>query len=322
MGSEKKSFVTELNEQREKQVNDLANPQPLGDIIDNGFEEEKPPLKKEDSAGKKPEDKKVEDGKKDSAAQPPEKIDWEAKCKELEAKHKDELEKAEKRIKDNQASFHQEHQTRLGLETKLTEAQSKLDTLKSKKENLDEQAAAAFEEGDKVLFKQLKEKIDGLETQIKQKEEDIESRILQKIAKERQIKDTENFVKDHPDYYDVVNKAFKEGSPEWESQCKAWRERGGTAQAAYEIAQAIIEQQEYLKDPQGFIARKIEESKKTPASPKKNDTLPEGSGEDNDPEDDSDDIPDLNLNSARGEHEHNELKPGDGLPSFLNKKPK
>ena len=324
----KENLFDSLLVQKEEQSKNLGNPIPLEDnFSDEGFEDDKKksPDKKSDSAEDvKKTDIEKKDGDQDSAEKksPDKKDETDYKTlaetlKAENAKLKEDFEKAEKRVKDNQASYHSEHQARLDMEKNQTEISKRLQELEGKKDDLDAKALDAFEEGDKKAYKLLQDKINQLETAIK-KYENLENSILNKIEQNRIATSTADFAKAHPDYYDVV-KIFvpikekdPEGKGEWGRLESQWKEKGATPEAVYEMAKAYNEQQEYLKDPEGFKKRLLEEAKKSPAGDKRNDSAPSDA--------DDNEIPDLNINSARGEH--NEIPSKDSLLDFLDRKPK
>jgi hypothetical protein len=199
---------------------------------DDGFGEDDAP-EEGDGAGKP-------DGEKPKAEveDPP----AEDKPKDLEA----ELATLEKRFKDTQRSWHEEHQGRLDSDKRLADMQAQLDALSAKKDagEQGDGEESWLSQSERGLLAKIEARIDKLAAAMEAQQEREGAR--QWDAAEKPVKEA------HDDYDDVVYSVFKPAYDKDEALQAEFREAGGTPQAAYEIGQRLKETQEMLKDPVAY----------------------------------------------------------------------
>ena len=185
------------------------------------------------------------------------------KIHELETK----LEASDKRVRDNQTSYHQEHSIRLELEKELAELKKKNDTDDGFGFLDDDEDDPDKKKGQKIDVEKIKKDVAN----------EVSQQVSQSLSEQRWNEAEEKARSTHGDYDDVIDKYLL---PELEGNAPLaakFREMGGNPEAAYKLGQMIKTRQEFESDPDAYLERRIAEKqtknntpeKKTEEEPKK-----------------------------------------------------
>lgn len=185
---------------------------------------------------------------------------------EVEDANSDEDDPYEKRFKDTQKAFQEEHKENLELKRKLEEieAQNKEPEPQSEPAYTDEEFAKDFDEDPKAAIEKKNASIKA----------EMEASVQQQIARGKMEAAEEAFKESHPDYDDVVNTQFIEDLKTNSALQEKWTQNGRSPKAAYNLAKQINESKAFLDDPaaarealkQEIIAEMKADKSKVPTS--------------------------------------------------------
>lgn len=176
---------------------------------------------------------------------------------------------AEKRRKDSETAFNEEHKARLALEKKFAELEAKLTapateaaqpqaTTQPTAEDLTKEVLEKWEDDPSEAIKFLTQKLTTKQSA------ELESMRQELVARELDTQEAQA-KQVHSDYDEVMEflvPKMKE-SPTLHSE---WQQKGGTAEAAYKIGKEKMEYELYAADPEAFKRKLIEDNKAAEAA--------------------------------------------------------
>ena len=195
----------------------------------------------------------------------------EAKTETPEVQSK--LDIAEKRRKDSERTYQEEHQRLLEAEKQRLELEAKLQQFEETKRKADIEQQVKADEGIKTLLEQAKEKweddpltameflAEGLATQNAAKTASVEEAVNKRFEELRQadmVRQETTARATHTDYDEVVNDGFITKLQSDAKTYAAWQERGGTAEAGYQLGKELKDFEDYTKDPEAFFKQREE----------------------------------------------------------------
>lgn len=194
-------------------------------------------------------DEQPEAEKEQSETEPEnDEADFQTRINELEQQ----LEASDKRVRDNQSSYHKEHQARLELEKEI-------EKLKAKEAGedwafLDDDKPDADDSG---KSKPQAQNLDAVKQELST---ELQTELERKMAWDMAEKEVRA---EHGDYDELLENVLLPELQGSESLQAKFREQGGSPQVAYEMAKKIADRKEYEKDPDAYIAAKIAEKEQS-----------------------------------------------------------
>ena len=189
----------------------------------------------------------------------PEAVEPEKKTPTVEELMAD-LERAEKRVKDNQNNWQEEHQARLALEKRLAELEAAKPSTpsddKSDKSELDEDS---FFDDPVAAIRKIREE----QRKLQEEQAAAMQAEIQRLREEQWRKDMARQEAEmraqHEDYDAVVTEFLTPQMKEDSTLQAEWQRRGGTASAAYELGRVLKERAEIRENPDAYRERLREE---------------------------------------------------------------
>jgi chromosome segregation ATPase len=176
---------------------------------------------------------------------------------------KEEFDKLEKRRRDAESEMSRERDIRKNLEKELEKVNKQLEEInaanKEQQQKMDEKEFAnkyrdKIESGqtDDLLevFNDLRKEIHSNSNAKKNNDviPDVSFEVQKQLAAQK-----------YDDFWDVWNLVTKAAAAD-PSIDERWKEKGSTVEAAYEIGKPLLEAQQFIKDPEAFKKRLMEES--------------------------------------------------------------
>lgn len=161
------------------------------------------------------------------------------------------LEAMEKRFKDTQRSWHEEHQARLEAEKRLAERSKTAPPDAGPDSDPETEDDSYLTPGERARLRKIDELAAAIETLTKKQEERAKVEAWEAAA--APVRD------EHDDFDAVVNEHFQEAWEKDPAIQQEFQEAGGTPEAAYTIGARIRDLAEITKDPESYKARLREE---------------------------------------------------------------